>query len=117
MTTYFLCSSDALQTVVSECFQFNLSAFSSRQPNTDIEIKKKLSGSLMVSMDQLNASFGHKERANSVMSVTNTLVEGRLSHFVFLHCIHSKSTIHSEYMYFQKMHIIIYIYIIIYIWP
>ncbi|KAF5906749.1 sodium channel protein type 8 subunit alpha-like isoform X1, partial [Clarias magur] len=45
------------------------------EPTTDIEIKKKLSGSLMVSMDQLNASFGHKERANSVMSVTNTLVE------------------------------------------
>ncbi|XP_060794417.1 sodium channel, voltage gated, type VIII, alpha subunit a isoform X8 [Neoarius graeffei] len=44
-------------------------------PTTDTEIKKKLSGSLMVSMDQLNASFGHKERANSVMSVTNTLVE------------------------------------------
>ncbi|XP_060794420.1 sodium channel, voltage gated, type VIII, alpha subunit a isoform X11 [Neoarius graeffei] len=45
------------------------------EPTTDTEIKKKLSGSLMVSMDQLNASFGHKERANSVMSVTNTLVE------------------------------------------
>uniref|UniRef100_W5KB02 Sodium channel protein n=1 Tax=Astyanax mexicanus TaxID=7994 RepID=W5KB02_ASTMX len=46
------------------------------EPTTDVEIKKKLSGSLMVSMDQLNASFGRKERANSVMSViTNTLVE------------------------------------------
>ncbi|XP_053096648.1 sodium channel, voltage gated, type VIII, alpha subunit a isoform X2 [Pangasianodon hypophthalmus] len=50
-------------------------AASDDSPTTDIEIKKKLSGSLMVSMDQLNASFGHKERANSVMSVTNTLVE------------------------------------------
>uniref|UniRef100_A0A8C5A474 Sodium channel protein n=1 Tax=Gadus morhua TaxID=8049 RepID=A0A8C5A474_GADMO len=38
--------------------------------------RKKLSGSLMVSVDQLNTSFGRKERANSVMSViTNTLVE------------------------------------------
>ncbi|XP_041953490.1 sodium channel, voltage gated, type VIII, alpha subunit a isoform X4 [Alosa alosa] len=43
---------------------------------TEVEIKKKLSGSLMVSVDQLNTSFGRKERANSVMSVaTNTLVE------------------------------------------
>uniref|UniRef100_A0A8C9T0J8 Sodium channel protein n=1 Tax=Scleropages formosus TaxID=113540 RepID=A0A8C9T0J8_SCLFO len=41
-----------------------------------MEVKKKLSGSLMVSVDQLNTSFGHKDRANSVMSViTNTLVE------------------------------------------
>lgn len=40
-------------------------------------MKKKLSGSLMVSVDQLNTSFGRKERANSVMSaITNTLVEG-----------------------------------------
>lgn len=40
-------------------------------------MKKKLSGSLMVSVDQLNTSYGRKERANSVMSViTNTLVEG-----------------------------------------
>lgn len=40
-------------------------------------MKKKLSGSLMVSVDQLNTSFGRKERANSVMSViTNTLAEG-----------------------------------------
>ncbi|XP_030624400.1 sodium channel, voltage gated, type VIII, alpha subunit a isoform X6 [Chanos chanos] len=46
------------------------------EPTTEIEIKKKLSGSLMVSVDQLNTSFGRKERANSVMSViTNTLVE------------------------------------------
>uniref|UniRef100_A0A3B3TAC7 Sodium channel protein n=1 Tax=Paramormyrops kingsleyae TaxID=1676925 RepID=A0A3B3TAC7_9TELE len=46
------------------------------QPTTEVEVKKKLSGSLMVSMDQLNTSFGRKERANSVMSViTNTLVE------------------------------------------
>ncbi|XP_065141735.1 sodium channel, voltage gated, type VIII, alpha subunit a isoform X1 [Paramisgurnus dabryanus] len=45
-------------------------------PTTDVEIRKKLSGSLMVSVEQLNASFGRQERANSVMSaVTNTLVE------------------------------------------
>uniref|UniRef100_A0A8C9QVZ6 Sodium channel protein n=1 Tax=Scleropages formosus TaxID=113540 RepID=A0A8C9QVZ6_SCLFO len=45
-------------------------------PTTEVEVKKKLSGSLMVSVDQLNTSFGHKDRANSVMSViTNTLVE------------------------------------------
>ncbi|XP_021421469.1 sodium channel protein type 8 subunit alpha isoform X5 [Oncorhynchus mykiss] len=45
-------------------------------PTTEVEVKKKLSGSLMVSVDQLNTSFGRKERANSVMSViTNTLVE------------------------------------------
>uniref|UniRef100_A0A673YCJ8 Sodium channel protein n=1 Tax=Salmo trutta TaxID=8032 RepID=A0A673YCJ8_SALTR len=46
------------------------------EPTTEVEVKKKLSGSLMVSMDQLNTSFGRKERANSVMSViTNTLAE------------------------------------------
>ncbi|XP_052396954.1 sodium channel protein type 8 subunit alpha-like isoform X6 [Carassius gibelio] len=46
------------------------------EPTTDLEIKKKLSGSLMVSIEQLNTSFGRKERANSVMSaLTNTLVE------------------------------------------
>uniref|UniRef100_A0A3Q2CFX2 Sodium channel protein n=1 Tax=Cyprinodon variegatus TaxID=28743 RepID=A0A3Q2CFX2_CYPVA len=46
------------------------------QPTTEVEVKKKLSGSLMVSVDQLNTSFGRKERANSVMSViTNTLAE------------------------------------------
>uniref|UniRef100_A0A8C7VBI1 Sodium channel protein n=1 Tax=Oncorhynchus mykiss TaxID=8022 RepID=A0A8C7VBI1_ONCMY len=45
-------------------------------PTTEVEVKKKLSGSLMVSMDQLNTSFGRKERTNSVMSViTNTLAE------------------------------------------
>lgn len=44
--------------------------------NTDVEIKKKHSGSLMVSVDQLS-SFKGKERANSQMSVvTNTLIEG-----------------------------------------
>lgn len=44
---------------------------------TDVEIKKKHSGSLMVSVDQLNSSFKGKERANSQMSVvTNTLIEG-----------------------------------------
>ncbi|KAM6947041.1 sodium channel, voltage gated, type VIII, alpha subunit b isoform 1-T1 [Lycodopsis pacificus] len=43
---------------------------------TDVEIKKKHSGSLMVSVDQLNSSFKEKERANSQMSVvTNTLLE------------------------------------------
>uniref|UniRef100_A0A6Q2XB35 Sodium channel protein n=1 Tax=Esox lucius TaxID=8010 RepID=A0A6Q2XB35_ESOLU len=46
------------------------------EPTTEVEVKKKLSGSLMVSVDQLNTSFGKKERANSVMSViTNTLAE------------------------------------------
>ncbi|KAI9530797.1 Sodium channel protein type 8 subunit alpha [Dissostichus eleginoides] len=46
------------------------------EPTTEVEVKKKMSGSLMVSVDQLNTSFGRKERANSVMSViTNTLVE------------------------------------------
>ncbi|KAM9431252.1 sodium channel protein type 8 subunit alpha-like isoform 7-T8 [Salvelinus alpinus] len=46
------------------------------EPTTEVEVKKKLSGSLMVSMDQLNTSFGRKERTNSVMSViTNTLAE------------------------------------------
>ncbi|XP_048033303.1 sodium channel, voltage gated, type VIII, alpha subunit a isoform X7 [Megalobrama amblycephala] len=46
------------------------------EQTTDLEIKKKLSGSLMVSIEQLNTSFGRKERANSVMSaLTNTLVE------------------------------------------
>ncbi|XP_068576295.1 sodium channel, voltage gated, type VIII, alpha subunit b isoform X1 [Cebidichthys violaceus] len=43
---------------------------------TDVEIKKKHSGSLMVSVDQLNSSFKEKDRANSQMSVvTNTLLE------------------------------------------
>ncbi|XP_051946761.1 sodium channel protein type 8 subunit alpha-like isoform X1 [Xyrauchen texanus] len=51
-------------------------AATDESPTTDIEIKKKLSGSLMVSVEQLNTSFGRKERANSVMSaLTNTLVE------------------------------------------
>ncbi|KAA0707158.1 Sodium channel protein type 8 subunit alpha [Triplophysa tibetana] len=51
-------------------------AATDESPTTDVEIKKKLSGSLMVSVEQLNASFGRKERANSVMSaLTNTLVE------------------------------------------
>ncbi|XP_051735531.1 sodium channel, voltage gated, type VIII, alpha subunit a isoform X3 [Ctenopharyngodon idella] len=46
------------------------------EQTTELEIKKKLSGSLMVSIEQLNTSFGRKERANSVMSaLTNTLVE------------------------------------------
>uniref|UniRef100_A0A3Q3K196 Sodium channel protein n=1 Tax=Monopterus albus TaxID=43700 RepID=A0A3Q3K196_MONAL len=43
---------------------------------TDLEIKKKHSGSLMVSVDQLNSSFKGKDHANSQMSVvTNTLLE------------------------------------------
>ncbi|XP_041633996.1 sodium channel, voltage gated, type VIII, alpha subunit b isoform X1 [Cheilinus undulatus] len=43
---------------------------------TDVEIKKKHSGSLMVSVDQLNSSLKGKDRANSQMSmVTNTLIE------------------------------------------
>ncbi|XP_029005830.1 sodium channel, voltage gated, type VIII, alpha subunit b isoform X3 [Betta splendens] len=43
---------------------------------TDVEIKKKHSGSLMVSVDQLNSSFKGKDHANSQMSVvTNTLLE------------------------------------------
>ncbi|XP_049335062.1 sodium channel, voltage gated, type VIII, alpha subunit b isoform X2 [Astyanax mexicanus] len=43
---------------------------------TEVDVKRKHSGSLMVSVDQLNTSFGRKERANSVMTViTNTLVE------------------------------------------
>nr|XP_061813750.1 sodium channel protein type 8 subunit alpha-like isoform X7 [Nerophis lumbriciformis] len=46
------------------------------EPTTDVEIKKKHSGSLMVSVDQLNSSFKGKDRANSQMSVvTNTLLE------------------------------------------
>ncbi|XP_064408532.1 sodium channel protein type 8 subunit alpha [Latimeria chalumnae] len=46
------------------------------EPTTEVEVKKKHSGSLLVSMDQLNTSFGRKDRANSVLSVlTNTLVE------------------------------------------
>ncbi|XP_054831320.1 sodium channel protein type 8 subunit alpha isoform X5 [Eublepharis macularius] len=43
---------------------------------TEVEIKKKPAGSLLVSMDQLNASYGRKDRTNSIMTViTNTLVE------------------------------------------
>ncbi|XP_062401291.1 sodium channel, voltage gated, type VIII, alpha subunit b [Sardina pilchardus] len=43
---------------------------------TEVDCKRKLSGSLMVSVDQLNMSFSRKERANSAMTVvTNTLVE------------------------------------------
>ncbi|XP_060776239.1 sodium channel, voltage gated, type VIII, alpha subunit b isoform X3 [Neoarius graeffei] len=43
---------------------------------TEVDVKGKHSGSLMVSVDQLNTSFGRKERANSAMTViTNTLVE------------------------------------------
>ncbi|XP_064155060.1 sodium channel, voltage gated, type VIII, alpha subunit a isoform X4 [Anguilla rostrata] len=46
------------------------------EPTTEGEVKKRNSGSLMVAVDQLNTSFGRKERANSVLSVnTNTLVE------------------------------------------
>uniref|UniRef100_A0A8D0E953 Sodium channel protein n=1 Tax=Salvator merianae TaxID=96440 RepID=A0A8D0E953_SALMN len=43
---------------------------------TEVEIKKKATGSLLVSMDQLNASYGRKDRTNSIMTViTNTIVE------------------------------------------
>uniref|UniRef100_A0A8B9TEG2 Sodium channel protein n=1 Tax=Anas platyrhynchos TaxID=8839 RepID=A0A8B9TEG2_ANAPL len=43
---------------------------------TEIEIKKKPGGSLLVSMDQVNVSYGRKDRTNSVMTgLTNTLVE------------------------------------------
>lgn len=46
------------------------------QGTTEVEIKKKGPGSLLVSMDQL-ASYGRKDRINSILSVvTNTLVEG-----------------------------------------
>lgn len=46
------------------------------QATTEVEIKKKGPGSLLVSMEQL-ASYGQKDRINSIMSVvTNTLVEG-----------------------------------------
>ncbi|XP_070266300.1 sodium channel protein type 8 subunit alpha isoform X3 [Myotis yumanensis] len=42
---------------------------------TEVEIKKKGPGSLLVSMEQL-ASYGRKDRINSILSVvTNTLVE------------------------------------------
>ncbi|NP_001361657.1 sodium channel, voltage gated, type VIII alpha subunit isoform 1 [Xenopus tropicalis] len=45
------------------------------EPTTEVEVKRKPSGSLRVSMDQLTASFGRK-RANSILSVvTQTLVE------------------------------------------
>ncbi|XP_012680292.1 sodium channel, voltage gated, type VIII, alpha subunit b isoform X2 [Clupea harengus] len=43
---------------------------------TEVDCKRKLSGSLMVSVDQLNMSFSRKDRANSAMTVvTNTLAE------------------------------------------
>uniref|UniRef100_A0A674H493 Sodium channel protein n=1 Tax=Taeniopygia guttata TaxID=59729 RepID=A0A674H493_TAEGU len=46
------------------------------QGTTEIEIRKKPGGSLLVSMDQVNASYGRKDRTNSVMTgLTNTLVE------------------------------------------
>ncbi|XP_015415045.1 PREDICTED: sodium channel protein type 8 subunit alpha-like [Myotis davidii] len=45
------------------------------QGTTEVEIKKKGPGSLLVSMEQL-ASYGRKDRINSILSVvTNTLVE------------------------------------------
>ncbi|XP_041440382.1 sodium channel protein type 8 subunit alpha isoform X1 [Xenopus laevis] len=44
-------------------------------PTTEVEVKRKPSASLRVSMEQLTAAFGRK-RANSIMSVvTHTLVE------------------------------------------
>ncbi|XP_036063526.1 sodium channel protein type 8 subunit alpha [Onychomys torridus] len=46
------------------------------EATTEVEIKKKGPGSLLVSMEQLG-SHGRKDRINSIMSVvTNTLVEG-----------------------------------------
>jgi voltage-gated sodium channel type VIII alpha len=51
------------------------------EQTTEVEVKKKHSGSLMVSVDQLNCSFKGKDRANSQMSVvTNTLMEGKAWH-------------------------------------
>ncbi|ELK35350.1 Sodium channel protein type 2 subunit alpha [Myotis davidii] len=48
------------------------------QGTTEVEIKKKGPGSLLVSMEQL-ASYGRKDRINSILSVvTNTLVEDAL---------------------------------------
>ncbi|XP_053311786.1 sodium channel protein type 8 subunit alpha [Spea bombifrons] len=45
-------------------------------PMSEVEVKRKPSASLRVSMDQLNASFGRRNRTNSVLSVlTQTLVE------------------------------------------
>lgn len=53
-----------------------LFVFSFFKATTEVEIKKKGPGSLLVSMDQL-ASYGRKDRINSILSVvTNTLVEG-----------------------------------------
>lgn len=49
---------------------------------TEVEGKRKHSGSLMVSVDQLNIS--RKERANSAMTVvTNTLVEGMVYYLTY----------------------------------
>lgn len=86
---------------------------SSWQPTTEVEVKKKLSGSLMVSVDQLNTSFGRKERANSVMSViTNTLVEGTatftqlfnlLFHY-YLTWISCLSALHIQQFQIHTMH-------------
>ncbi|XP_072307611.1 sodium channel, voltage gated, type VIII, alpha subunit b isoform X1 [Eucyclogobius newberryi] len=46
------------------------------ESTTDVELKKKHSGSLMVSVDQLNSSFKEKDHTKSQMSVvTNTLLE------------------------------------------
>lgn len=88
---------------------------SSWQPTTEVEVKKKLSGSLMVSVDQLNTSFGQKERANSVMSViTNTLVEGTatltqlfylLFHY-YLKWISCLCALHIQQYQIHTMHII-----------
>ncbi|XP_069509513.1 sodium channel protein type 8 subunit alpha isoform X2 [Ambystoma mexicanum] len=51
-------------------------AASDDSPSTEVEVKKPNSRSLRVSMDQLNASFGRKDRTNSALSVLpNTLVE------------------------------------------
>lgn len=94
---------------------------SSWQPTTEVEVKKKLSGSLMVSVDQLNTSFVRKERANSVMSViTNTLVEGTatftqlfnlLFHY-YLTWISCLSALHIQQFQIHTMHTVIFYYFI-----
>lgn len=83
------------------------SLFSSWQQTTDLEIKKKLSGSLMVSIEQLNTSFGRKERANSVMSaLTNTLVEGMSTSCSLRNVLQKEIHYHRGYhnciLYFQN---------------
>jgi hypothetical protein len=82
--TQILCSSSHSGLSIQQGPTFYLSDFSHCllfcffffKATTEVEIKKKGPGSLLVSMDQL-ASYGRKDRINSIMSVvTNTLVEG-----------------------------------------